>query len=188
MDYGQHKSDSKVVGIFSGVDQYQEPEENPYFTAGVGDQPPESNDSEPENNLDEDNWQRSLEISTPVDLPSPEQINNQQEYKSPEPIASELSRETPKAPELGEIVPINPNVPKPAAEVAARKYNPTNIRTTGDRLDKNTIIEVDNAFNELNQTGDLNNFYNEIRGTDEKPGMYEVNLHNSYNRKIGEAA
>lgn len=187
MDYGQHKSDSRVAGIFSGTNQYQEPAENPYFTAGVGNQPADQNDYEKENNLDEENWQRSLEISAPVDLPSPEQIKDKQENKSPTPISSEQLRETTKAPEFGEIISISPNTSN-SATAATRKYNPTSIRTTGDRLEKSAITEVDNAFNELDQTRDLNNFYNEIRGTDEVPGMYEVNLGNSYNRKIGEVA
>ena len=188
MDYGQHKSDSKVVGIFSGVNQYQEPAENPYFTAGVGNQPADQNDYEKENNLDEENWQRSLEISTPVDLPSPEQINKREAYESPAPIASEVSREAPKKPEFGEIIPINPNIPKPAAEVATGKHNHANIRVIGDHLEKSAITEIENAFSELDQTRNLSPFYDEIRGTGGEEGMSDALLDNTYKRKIGKAA
>lgn len=143
-----------------------------------------------ENSLNEENWQRSLEISTPVDLPAPEKIAENtvnQEIATTEDagLYSAENVSTPKEQELGQITPIDQ--PKPATELTGpQKYNPTNIKTTGDKLEKSTIPEVDNIINELNQTGNLNNFYDEIRGTDEKPGMMETNLENSYGRKLGE--
>lgn len=177
MDYGQPKNNGKVTGIFSGAEQYQEPTNNSYFTAGIGNQSPASNDFESENNLDEENWQRSLEISTPVDLPSPEKLT------APIPIGSEAARMPQEEPKLGEITPVATST---VTQATPTNYNPLSVRTTGDHLEKTTIKEVDNVFDKLNQTGDLNNFYNEIRGTDGNPGMYEANLHNSYGRKIGE--
>lgn len=157
--------------------------ENPYFTAGVGDFSPEIND-DLENSLDEKEWQKALEISTPVGLPPIEKPQEPEQKEAVEDFA-----ETPH--ELGKITSIDPisfNQPidpqEPTSE-KPRKYNPTSIRTTGDHLEKSTIPEIDNVINELNQTGDLNNFYNEIRGTDDKPGMMETNLDNSFNRKLG---
>ena len=247
MDNGQSTSGKKMAGIFSGPDQFQtqsdqfqpqanqfqtqpdqfqsqanqnsfqNPAETPYFTAGVGDAPVEANNFEPENNLDEENWQRSLEISTPVDLPSPEKmrmgdalrgespesltsasenpmitsenpiITSENPAASPEtPSPSEAIRISPESSsELGKITPFGAPPRTDTADTTA-KYNPINIRTTGDRLEKSTIPEVDNIINELEQTGSVSNFYDEIRGTDERPGMMEVNLENSYGRKLGQ--
>lgn len=155
--------------------------------------------------LNEENWQRSLEISAPVDMPAPEQVAKTEIastedaglYSAENALAPDNS--TPAAPEnqtinipenpyeLGQItsteVPVDPANP---AFAKPPKYNPVNIKTTGDHLDKSTVPEINNIIEELSQTGDLNNFYDEIRGTDEKPGMMEANLQNSFNRKLGQ--
>lgn len=189
MNYGHRSSGSQMTGIFTGAKQFQRQQpsarqtetETPYFTAGIGNLPADSSDFEPENNLDEENWQRSLEISVPADLPTPE-------------LLQEKSNIAPKSdPELGEIVPIPNSTPSFSSTQqnmdalnSRTSYNPINIRTSGDRLEKSTIPEVDNIINELDQTGNLNNFYDEIRGTDGRPGMMEINLDNSFNRKLGQ--
>ena len=167
----------------------------------VGNISPEVN-AEPDNSFDEKEWQKALEISTPAGMPAPEKIAKVElastedaglytaenlTSDNPAPIAQEnqtlKTSENPN--ELGQITPISPigtNNPTPEN---SRKYNVANIKTTGDKLEKSTIPEIDNIIEELNQTGNLTNFYDEIRGTDEKPGMMEANLHNSYGRKLG---
>lgn len=150
-----------------------------------------------ENSLNEENWQKSLEVSKPVDLPAPEKFEETETpvitseiassvpetpAKAPEaiPIASSLERpassEKPLA--LGQIVSMSPEINQAVTRV---NYNPANIRTTGDRLEKTTLFEVNKVVEKLSQTGDLNNFYEEIRGED---GMLEANLNNSFNRKL----
>lgn len=163
----------------------------------------------PEGSVNESDWQRSLEISAPVDMPAPEQLNEQSLEQPKEqiattedaglysaensltpdsqtPIAQEAQTiKTPEdLPQLGQITPINQ--PEPGA--FSQNYNPVNIKTSGDKLEKSTIPEVDNVIAELSQTGNLNSFYDEIRGSDQKPGMMEANLKNSYGRKLGEGA
>ncbi len=230
MDYGHRSNGSQVTGIFSGSTQYRDQlqkqnsdsqvTENPYFTDGIGNMPADSNDFEPENNLDEDNWRRSLEISAPTDMPTPELLQEKSNYffnakNTIGNFPTNFSDETPNSEktddfkpsatskanlELGEIVPISTNLSSNSSSVPSSSsdqqnahvfdsrvsYNPVNIRTSGDRLEKSTIPEVDNIINELNQTGNLSNFYDEIRGTDDRPGMMEVNLDNSFNRKLGQ--
>lgn len=158
--------------------------------------------------LNEENWQQSLEISAPVDMPAPEQIATPEQMANLGQLAGQKiattedaglysaenastpDSQTPAAQEntyeLGQVTPINQPAPAQVQESAPQKYNPMNIRTTGDKLEKSTVPEIDNIISELNQTGNLSNFYDEIRGTDEKPGMMETNLQNSYGRKLGE--
>lgn len=197
---------------------------NGFFTAGVGLSPSEANDFEPENNLDEENWQRSLEISAPVDLPTPPSTQDMATGipNTPTPIYSSGANSTePKEKldslgtpntlsgslnsfgqrtsnnietvptalqkessientKMGQITTIA-NALSVAPVANQPSYNPEYIKTTGDRLDKTSIAEIDKSINELTQTGNLNNFYNEIRG---EGSMLEANLHNSFNRKL----
>lgn len=152
-------------------------------------------------NLNQDDWQRSLEISAPASMPTPEDLqaksdsffnseNTVGNFPTTEEEAVEnqadsdneppLDQTIPDSQELGRITPIA--TPTPTTTNTQLSYNPVNIKTTGDRLEKSTIPEIDSAINELNQTGDLNNFYNEIRG---EGGMTDANLSNSFNRKLG---
>ena len=158
-----------------------------------------SSNPDVDDNLNLENWQRSLEISAPVDMPAPEQLVNTNiattedagiysaedalvpDNQSPLVQESE-SQENPY--ELGQITSVEQ--PQTTTKQPTQKYNPVNIKTTGDKLEKSTIPEIDNTITELNQTGNLSNFYDEIRGSDEKPGMMETNLKNSYGRKLGE--
>lgn len=139
--------------------------------------------------LNTENWQESLKEATPAGIPTPEELSAPEEIASTEDTGLYSAEEplTPDALGLGQITPVEqPKMPKPITENTSQKYNPVNIKTTGDKLEKSTIPEIDNIITELNQTGNLSNFYDEIRGTDEKPGMMEVNLKNSYNRELGE--
>ena len=157
-----------------------------------------SSNPEMGNDLNTENWQESLKEATPAGMPAPEELSAKEDIATTE-DAGLYSAEEPLTPdtkthlaegdpyELGQITPVDqPQMPKTTADITPQKYNPVNIRTTGDKLEKSTIPEIDNIITELNQTGNLNNFYDEIRGTDEKPGMMEINLKNSYNRQLGE--
>lgn len=164
-----------------------------------------SSNPDVDDNLNEENWQKSLEISAPAGMPTPEELGASEDiastedaglYSAENAVTPDYSTPTPQEaqsintpenlPELGQITPINQ--PKITTGQVAQKYNPVNIKTTGDKLEKSTIPEIDNIISELNQTGNLSNFYDEIRGSDEKPGMMEANLQNSYGRKLGEGA
>ena len=162
-----------------------------FFTAGVGDTPAEDNNYKPEDNLDEENWQKALNISKPVNIPSPTNITETvgdletktgEATPTPErlPNTAKLPNLNPpenKEPKLGEIATIENSISLPEAKKQPG-YNPDSIKTTGDKLEKSSITEVDNAITELNQTGNLSNFYEEIRN------MTETNLNNSFNRKL----
>ena len=149
---------------------------------------PDMENSLNQENWSEENWQHSLEISKPLDMPAPEKfekvetpvIVSEAPVKTLEaaPIASSLERNTPEDQPLGQITPTTPQI-NPA--ITRVNYNPANIRTTGDHLEKTTLKEVDGVIERLSQTGDLNNFYEEIRGED---SMLEANLNNSFNRKL----
>ena len=183
MDNGQH---GIVIKPTNGVGQYAD-----FFTAGVGNTPAEDNSYKPEDNLDEENWQQSLEISAPLHMPTPAEAAKLPELPEQEPKnTSEAPIKTPKIPEfpnfsppedanskLGEITTIENSINLPEVKKQS-SYNPDSIKTTGDKLEKSSIAEVDNAITELSQTGNLSNFYEEIRS------MTEVNLNNSFNRKL----
>lgn len=150
---------------------------------------PEPDNTPPvDDNLNAENWQRSLEISAPVDMPKPESILSEatksSEALNPGIIIAPESTDKITQPaattELGQVTTIE-NAISVSPVAKQFNYNPTNIKTSGDHLEKSSISEIDNAITELNQTGDLNNFYNEIRG---EGGMTEVNLNNSFNRKL----
>lgn len=146
-----------------------------FFTPGVGDTPAENNDYKPEDNLDEENWQKALDISKPTDMPSPTKVVETSEQDTPE-LPNFTPPETSES-KLGQITTIENSINMPEVRKESN-YNPGSIKTTGDKLEKSSIIEVDNAITELNQTGNLSNFYDEIRS------MTEVNLNNSFNRKL----
>ena len=162
-----------------------------------------SNNPDLDDNLNEETWQRSLEISKPSDLPSPDTMkargdailssNNpaenlaedSAEAKGPktENIPTEYTPVTPiqtifpleeKMPELGEITDVSAAVQSSLDHT----YNPANIKTTGDRLDPASIVEVDHAIDELNHTGDLNTFYDKART------MTDANTLNSFDRVL----
>ncbi len=152
-------------------------------------------------------WQKSLDISAPTGMPSPESLNsvgplnfaessesanpatmNPTETSGPTEANNSgtvvstpenVSQSEPANP-LGQITTIE-NAISTTPMASQPSYEPSNIRTTGDRLEKSSIEEIDKAINELSQTGNLNNFYNEIRG---EGSMLETNLSNSFNRKL----
>ncbi|MBR3324091.1 hypothetical protein IKG24_00935 [Candidatus Saccharibacteria bacterium] len=167
--------------------------------------------SEPNNpiqpeGLDEKDWQRSLEISAPADMPTPEALQEKandfftkentvsnfsdsseqtatenQNIPENQPSESQPLENLSQPNELGQITTIAAPSITPTSE--NKSFNTAKIKTTGDHLEKSTIPEIDRAINELNQTGNLNNFYDEIRG---EGGMTDANLNNSFNRKLGD--
>ena len=186
MDNGQH---GIVIKPTNGAGQYTD-----FFTAGVGNTPAEDNNYKPEDNLDEENWQKALDISKPLDMPSPTKIANIPETKElgkESSVASETESQRSAGvpelpnfkplegsePQLGQIATIEKSIDLPEVKKNS-SYNPDSIKTTGDKLETSSIAEVDNAITELGQTGNLSNFYEEIRS------MTEVNLNNSFNRKL----
>lgn len=155
----------------------------------------------PEDDLNTENWARSLEISAPAGMPSPESFLRPSEPETTPSLENinmtpQETRENapyePTPPSESFSKGIDPLNPVPLGQVTPLyrqndptvtrvDYDPRNIRTTGDRLEKSTIEEVDRAIDRLDQTGDLNNFYEEIRG---EGSMLEANLNNSFNRKL----
>ena len=142
-----------------------------------------SSNPDVDDNLNEENWQRSLEISKPNDMPSPDTMkargnailseNTPVENAPVEPIKTIFPLEE-KMPELGEITDVSAAVQSSLEHT----YNPANIKTTGDKLDPASIAEVDHAIDELDRTGDLNTFYDKART------MTDANTLNSFNRVL----
>ena len=197
MDNGQPKNGNQMTGIFSAPTESASaasaaPENpaipgnpvapgSPYFTAGVGNIPPEIN-SDLANSIDKEEWQRSLEISAPVGMPSPEQLTNAgpantedtglytAENLTPGNPAPDMqgnqASKTPGNPQdLGQIIPLKPadqGIPTPEDH---QQSNITPIEINGDHMSKSGIEKVDNAIEKLNQDHQLNSFYDEIRGS-----------------------
>ena len=150
-----------------------------------------SSNPEMDDNLNTENWQESLKEAVPAGMPTPEQIlpKTETEFTGEEPPVTETSaigtptKEdravafTPEElnPALGQITPVTmPNPP----HNTVKPYNPTNIKTTGDYLDKGSLAEIEKLEEKLNQDGDLNSFYDQTRE------LTEVNLDNSFARKL----
>ena len=150
----------------------------------------------PDDDLNQENWQKSLEISAPIDMPSPEQIagmgvaetaqmpsektpladvpTNLKDQDAPTSAPTPNHFDTHSSPALGQITAIS----SPTITDTLPGYHPENIRTAGDHLEKSALAEINAATDKLNQTGNLSDFYDEIRN------MTEVNLNNSFNRKL----
>lgn len=175
--------------------------ENPYFTAGEGIFSPEIN-PDLENSIDKEDWERSLEISTPAGMPAPEQIANTEIANtedaglySAEELPSADSQKvdeqavrTPENPyELGQITPIgHAGLNQSTLLEGLQNDDSGTIRIEGDRMNKSGIEKIDNAIEKLDQDHQLSPFYDEIRGTDKEPGMVGTTLQNSFNREIGQ--
>lgn len=165
MDYG-HANPQGAVPL--------SPEEQAFFTPGVGNIPASENDPNQINdiNTSQDPWAYNPEHDNAA-------IGNKV-ISNPETFGS--SNIQPNV-DYGTIVPIGQPAPTISAqENAATIYDQTAIRTEGDHLGKNAIVEIRKVENKLSRDGDLNSYYNEIRK------MTSVNLKNSYNRELGKAA
>ena len=130
-----------------------------------------SGNSEITNDLNSENWQKSLEISKPVDLPAPEKIASTED--------TELTTPETPVPEGPVTLENSVTLENPAnLNLENTIYNPSNIKTTGDYLDKGSMAEIEKLEDKLSQDGDLNSFYDETRN------LTAVNLSNSFNRKL----
>lgn len=153
----------------------------------------ESNNPTQLDSLDEKDWQRSLEISTPADMPTPEVLqekandffeadsNAEPSLKGAEQLSEPSTTspvEQPADPQaLGQIVSF-PGANTPSSSSATKVYNPANIKTEGDYLDKASLIEIEKLEDKLSQDGNLSSFYDDTRD------LTEVNLNNSFNRNL----
>lgn len=146
-----------------------------------------------ENSLNEDNWQRSLEISAPVDLPSPEEAasiksepKNQPAPENQPSLETQNTSEPTNPYELGQIISATPENQNPLSSSGAPQDNFAPIRIDGDRMNKSGIEKIDRAIEKLNQDQSLSSFYDEIRGPIAKEAQDAVGHINTDN--IGEAA
>ena len=170
MNYGQDNSQEKVPD---------------FFTFGAGTNAENVNNVEPENNLDLTN------TATEWELPMPDRDNREIGNRA---IASAESLNIPSEPAANpqedlsaqieaitdnkaEQVSINPAIIQKNNDTTIPQIEEPNIKT--DKfLSKEGIAAIDKAKAELDQTGDMASFYCEARD------MMEVNLENSYNRKL----
>lgn len=125
---------------------------------------------EVDDNLNEENWQKSLEISAPSGLPSPEQLS-----RPAETISAKADPDVTL--KFGQIAPVESS----ASPTLASSPLPgvSAIKTTGDHLDRAALDVIDQSIEKLKQTGNLSDFYGEARN------LTEANLNNSFNRKLG---
>lgn len=141
-----------------------------------------------DDNLNEENWQRSLEISAPAGMPTPEQLMTPEQMASQEIASTEdaglYSAENSLTPdnqtytaqenqaiktpensqEMGQIIPINSAAPNVSSPESYQQNNITSIEINGDQMSKSGIEKVDNAIGKLGQDHQLSPFYDEIRG------------------------
>lgn len=143
---------------------------NSSFTPGVGEIPVEQNMEEiPSLNLGQSVWQsehNSREIGNLANraISSTENSNA-------------MAYDNLPMPPMGEIVPIEAPAQSESSDRAA-SFNRTTILTVDGHLTGAAIDEIHRAESELSQTGNIANFYDEIRS------MMEGNLENSYHRKL----
>lgn len=84
----------------------------------------------------------------------------------PEPPIAEVNEQKKESPETAEVL----------TEIPV--FDEKLIRTDGDRIARSALVEIEKAEEKLNQTGNVSDFYEEVRN------MMEKNLENSYNRKL----
>ena len=148
-----------------------------FFTAGVGNAP-ETNNPDIRESLGTDTYsteQSSRKFGNIAMNPS-EQI-------TPEPSLENQNSENPQE-QLGKIVDLetlsknsSPQEVKPAESL---NFDKTTIKTT-KKLSEAGIKAIEKSTNQLSQTGNVYNFYEEIRG---EGGLVDSNLDNSYGRKL----
>ena len=157
-----------------GQSENKRQSEQPFFTAGVGNAPASENSSK--NNLDLTNDATSWNVETRHTTERHGELGGRAIQSAEfQPFQTQES-----LPALGEIVdtePVRQAAPLPQAEQFS--YIPTEIITEGDHISVKTVNQVENELNMLSQTGNIADFYDDIRS------MMEVNLENSYHRKLG---
>lgn len=147
--------------------------ENTYFTAGVGNTPEYLNTKEPLPNFDANPEVWQLE-------------HNQRNIGSSAMSSAEFAPvdlgEAPK-PEMGEIISIaSPSSQQLLQDHGSNEVSETrdysNIRTEGDHAAKTVLYETGRAERELDQTGNIAGFYEEVRN------MVAANLKNSFGKEL----
>ena len=155
-----------------------------FFTAGVGNTSSSENSFEPENNLDLTNdaasWgTNSMEHTRRA-------IGNQAISSMGE--ADAPFGEAGPSDEMGKVIDIDlpptaqPEAPEPSNVVP---FDSHRIRTKGDHIDRGALVEINHVIREFNQTNNAADFYTEVRGSKDQPGMLDSNLENSYGRVFG---
>lgn len=162
------------------------PKDNqPFFTAGVGNLPEEQNSFEAENNLDLDNTGNASWMPNR----DPRSLGSQAIYSSNNEVLTPSLEEAPeKEQSLAEITPPpmfpTPDMaiePEPAKEA---HFDSKAIRTEGDHVSHSALVEIEHTIAKLNKTGDISSFYVAIRGDENTPGMVRDNLKNSFGRDV----
>ena len=173
--------------------------EQPFFTAGQGNDMPERNDFEPENNLDLSNKESTWGITNYQSAIQATDSFNTQEviHGSQEAIAISQETTPQNNPEsTSGIMSKTPSnlpdfildAPGPIDTFESNNisFSERSIRTEGDHLSKTAIKEVEAVISALDSTGNVADFYSAIRGDAKHPGMMQANLKNSFNREVGE--
>ena len=136
------------------------------------------------------------QINQPHPSSYPDQFNSpdQTNYPGQAPQLSSPSEGAEQVQINQELIQGDPNLPPGYKDDSIRKsaqdsinINPEILQSidksalkTDDVLDPRAIEAIDNLVEKMNQDGDIASFYDAARD------MTEVNLENSYNRKIGE--
>lgn len=181
MDYGQHGQSSQ------NGQGGQLVASQAFFTAGQGSNNQELNNYEPENNLDLTNTTTNWGIVTPAEHDR-RAIGSHAIFSSDsESVAKEETKESGftdtgqfnTSPKLGEIITMNAPLPPASSTTSTPTSTPSeHIYTRGDHLNDAGVAAVNEAINKLSQTGNIVDFYTEVRN------MMEGNLKNSFNRKV----
>ena len=157
-----------------------------FFTSGAGTNSENENNFEPENNLDLTNTTTDWELPMPdrdqrkigsQAIASAESLNFSAEAPVPTPeedLAAKINAitENKAAP-----VALNPAITQAETPPVPEQFEKSHIKTD-DRLSDTAVAAIDQAKAKLDQDGDIATFYDTARN------MMEVNLENSYNRKL----
>ena len=160
------------------------PQDNqPFFTAGVGNLPESQNTFEAENNLDlsSENNASWLPDRDPRSLGNKAIFSSNTEILTPKLEESSIEVQQPI-----EITPppLYPTEEMPKEEIKEPHFDSKAIITQGDHVSHATLTEIDRTIGKLSKTGDAASFYAAIRGDENTPGMVRDNLKNSFGREV----
>ena len=151
-----------------------------FFTAGVGDTPVEQNNTG--ESLNTSSWSPDFELPDNSREIGGRAIQLSKERAEIEAASKQLMEEELKK----AAVLLQPQAPAPEAMPnVIPVFDPKMIRTEGDKISRETLVEVGKTEAKFYQTGDTAEFYASIRGDENNPGMVRNNLKNSFNREVG---
>lgn len=171
MDYGQNSQKGAI------------PE---FFTSGAGTNLENENSFESENNLDLTNTANNWDLPMPDRdqramgnraIASAESLNFSNETTPPKEAAPTSIDNIANNPPTEQPSPNPAAMQPPATTEETPRFEKAHIKTD-DRLSDTAVAAIDQAKAKLDQDGDIASFYNTARD------MMEVNLENSYNRKL----